>query len=82
MFTLLDRCLLQEATEDLVRAHFSRWGTVTDVYFPRHKKTLKRRPFCFVTFASVEVCGGTCRKARAGVRQQHPWGAAVEPATA
>ncbi len=46
---------LQEATEDLVRAHFSRWGTVTDVYFPRHKKTLKRRPFCFVTFASIEV---------------------------
>jgi hypothetical protein len=43
--------LLQEATEDLVKAHFSRWGVVTDVYFPRHKKTLKRRPFCFVTFA-------------------------------
>ncbi|GAB4824087.1 hypothetical protein N2152v2_011133 [Parachlorella kessleri] len=45
----------KEATEDLVRAHFSRWGTVTDVYFPRHKKTLKRRPFCFVTFSSVEA---------------------------
>jgi hypothetical protein len=43
--------ILQEATEDLVKAHFSRWGVVTDVYFPRHKKTLKRRPFCFVTFA-------------------------------
>lgn len=42
----------KEATEDLVKAHFSRWGLVTDVYFPRHKKTLKRRPFCFVTFAS------------------------------
>ncbi|KAG7675276.1 hypothetical protein Ndes2526B_g08144 [Nannochloris sp. 'desiccata'] len=41
----------KEATEDLVKAHFSRWGVVTDVYFPRHKKTLKRRPFCFVTFA-------------------------------
>lgn len=40
----------QEVTEDLVKAHFSRWGVVTDVYFPRHKKTLKRRPFCFVTF--------------------------------
>ena len=38
-----------------MRAHFSRWGTVTDVYFPRHKKTLKRRPFCFVTFACTEV---------------------------
>ena len=45
---------LQEATEDIVKAHFSRWGVVTDVYFPRHKKTLKRRPFCFVTFANKE----------------------------
>lgn len=45
---------MQEATEDVVKAHFSRWGIVTDVYFPRHKKTLKRRPFCFITFASRE----------------------------
>lgn len=45
----------KEATEDLVKAHFSRWGLVTDVYFPRHKKTLKRRPFCFVTFATREA---------------------------
>lgn len=44
----------KEVTEDLVKAHFSRWGIVTDVYFPRHKKTLKRRPFCFVTFATKE----------------------------
>jgi hypothetical protein len=38
-----------------VKAHFSRWGLVTDVYFPRHKKTLKRRPFCFVTFAARDA---------------------------
>lgn len=38
----------------MVRQHFSRWGTVSDVYFPCHKKTLKRRPFCFVTFANKE----------------------------
>lgn len=44
----------KEVTEDLVKAHFSQWGTVTDVYFPRHKKTLKRRPFCFVTFGNIE----------------------------
>lgn len=42
----------KEVTEDHVRAHFSQWGEVVDVYFPRHKKTLKRRPFCFVTFAT------------------------------
>ena len=44
----------KEVTEDLVKAHFSRWGLVTDVYFPRHKKTLKRRPFCFITFATKD----------------------------
>lgn len=45
----------KEVTEDHVKMHFSRWGTVTDVYFPRHKKTLKRRPFCFVTFDRLEA---------------------------
>lgn len=44
----------KEVTEEHVRAHFSAWGLVTDVYFPRHKKTLKRRPFCFVTFEKLE----------------------------
>ena len=38
----------------MVRQHFSKWGNVSDVYFPRHKKTLKRRPFCFVTFVTRE----------------------------
>ena len=59
----------QDVTEEMVRSHFSRYGQVTDVYFPRHKKTLKRRPFCFVSFADVasaaaaveegclEICG-------------------------
>ena len=45
----------KEVTEEHVKMHFSRWGTVTDVYFPRHKKTLKRRPFCFVTFDRLEA---------------------------
>eukprot|EP00890_Picochlorum_soloecismus_P001567 jgi/Picsp_1/2410/NSC_05871-R1_heterogeneous nuclear ribonucleoprotein a1-like len=45
----------KEVTEEHVKMHFSRWGTVTDVYFPRHKKTLKRRPFCFVTFERLEA---------------------------
>lgn len=45
----------KEVMEDHVRAHFSQWGEVVDVYFPRHKKTLKRRPFCFVTFATEEA---------------------------
>uniref|UniRef100_A0A1D2A792 RRM domain-containing protein n=1 Tax=Auxenochlorella protothecoides TaxID=3075 RepID=A0A1D2A792_AUXPR len=44
----------KEVDEMAVKAHFSQWGPVTDVYFPRHKKTLKRRPFCFVTFATIE----------------------------
>ena len=44
----------KDVTEDMVRLHFSQWGLVTDVYFPRHKKTLKRRPFCFVTFSNLE----------------------------
>jgi len=45
----------KEVMEEHVKMHFSRWGTVTDVYFPRHKKTMKRRPFCFVTFDRLEA---------------------------
>eukprot|EP00887_Chlorella_sp_A99_P007211 scaffold2.g7211.t1 len=44
-----------EATEELVKAHFSQWGTVTDVYFPKNKHTFRRRPFCFVTFATLDA---------------------------
>lgn len=47
--------LPQEATEELVKAHFSQWGTVTDVYFPKNKHTFRRRPFCFVTFVTLEA---------------------------
>ena len=33
-----------------VREHFSKWGAVADVYFPRDKATGERKPFCFVAF--------------------------------
>lgn len=39
-------------SETMVRNYFSRWGKVEDVYFPREKASGRRRPFCFVTFAS------------------------------
>lgn len=38
-----------------MKAHFSQWGTVTDVYFPKNKHTFRRRPFCFITFATLEA---------------------------
>ena len=38
-----------------MKAHFSQWGTVTDVYFPKNKHTFRRRPFCFVTFVTLEA---------------------------
>lgn len=43
-----------ECSEELVKAHFSQWGHVLDVYFPKRKDTFRRRPFCFVTFARLE----------------------------
>ncbi|CAM6092645.1 unnamed protein product [Calypogeia fissa] len=35
-----------------IRAHFQKFGTVEDVYFPRERHTGKRRGFCFVRFDS------------------------------
>ncbi|PSC71688.1 RNA-binding Musashi-like protein 1 isoform B [Micractinium conductrix] len=43
-----------ECSEELVKAHFSQWGHVLDVYFPKRKDTFRRRPFCFVTFNRLE----------------------------
>ncbi|KAI7839501.1 hypothetical protein COHA_006768 [Chlorella ohadii] len=43
-----------ECSEELVKAHFSQWGHVVDVYFPKRKDTFRRRPFCFVTFNRLE----------------------------
>ncbi|KAL4420684.1 hypothetical protein ABPG75_010340 [Micractinium tetrahymenae] len=43
-----------ECSEELVKAHFSQWGHVLDVYFPKRKDTFRRRPFCFVTFSRLE----------------------------
>ncbi len=37
-----------------IRTHFSRWGTVEDVYFPRLRRG-ERANYCFVRFTSREA---------------------------
>ena len=39
-------------SETMVRAHFSQWGQVLDVYFPKDRVTGRRKNYCFVTFGS------------------------------
>ena len=39
-------------SETMVRAHFSQWGAVLDVYFPKDRVTGRRKNYCFVTFGS------------------------------
>lgn len=42
-------------SETMVRKYFSNWGKVEDVYFPKERVSGRRRPFCFVTFASQKA---------------------------
>ncbi|KAA6421924.1 MAG: RNA recognition motif-containing [Trebouxia sp. A1-2] len=42
-------------SETMVRKYFSNWGKVEDVYFPKERASGRRRPFCFVTFASQKA---------------------------
>jgi RNA recognition motif-containing protein len=45
------------------KAHFDKWGSITDVYIPKFADTGKSRGFAFVTFDSIEdadrAIGGT-----------------------
>lgn len=41
-------------TVAMVRDHFSRWGVVRDVHFPKERTSRRRRHFCFVTFESLQ----------------------------
>ena len=38
--------------EDILRAHFARFGTLTDVYLPKEYKSGKVRGFGFIKFAT------------------------------
>nr|XP_044988133.1 heterogeneous nuclear ribonucleoprotein A1-like [Jaculus jaculus] len=43
-----------ETTEEGLRSHFERWGTLTDCVVMRHPDTKRSRGFGFVTYATVE----------------------------
>nr|XP_045011530.1 heterogeneous nuclear ribonucleoprotein A1-like [Jaculus jaculus] len=44
-----------QCTEESLRGHFERWGTLTDCVVVRHAGTSLSRGFGFVTFAAVEA---------------------------
>ena len=46
-------------TEEGVREHFSKWGSVSDVYFPGARGQ-KRLTFCFVTFDNLQSAERAC----------------------
>ena len=48
-------------TEETVRAHFTQWGCVSDVYFPGAKGQ-KRLNYCFVTFDNQRNAERACNE--------------------
>ncbi|KAL0031678.1 hypothetical protein WJX79_000452 [Trebouxia sp. C0005] len=39
-------------SQTMIKNHFSHYGKVVDVYFPKHPVTSQRQAFCFVTFST------------------------------
>ena len=51
----------EELTEERLKAHFSRWGNVVDLYFPG-KKGQSRVNYCFVTFDNWRAAQRACNQ--------------------
>ena len=48
-------------TEERVREHFKKWGSVSDVYFPGARGQ-KRLTYCFVTFDNLQSAERACNE--------------------
>ena len=48
-------------TEEGVREHFRKWGSVSDVYFPGTRGQ-KRLTYCFVTFDNLQSAERACNE--------------------
>ena len=55
-----------EVTEERLKAHFSRWGNVVDLYFPG-KKGQSRVNYCFVTFDNWRAAQRACNQSERNI---------------
>ena len=55
-----------ELTEERLKAHFSRWGNVVDLYFPG-KKGQSRVNYCFVTFDNWRAAQRACNQSERSI---------------
>ena len=53
-------------TEERLKAHFSRWGNVVDLYFPG-KKGQSRVNYCFVTFDNWRAAQRACNQSERNI---------------
>ncbi len=56
----------EELTEERLKAHFSRWGNVVDLYFPG-KKGQSRVNYCFVTFDNWRAAQRACNQSERSI---------------
>jgi RNA-binding protein Musashi len=56
----------EELTEERLKAHFSRWGNVVDLYFPG-KKGQSRVNYCFVTFDNWRAAQRACNQSERNI---------------
>ena len=56
----------EELTVERLKAHFSRWGSVVDLYFPG-KKGQSRVNYCFVTFDNWRAAQKACNQSERNI---------------
>ena len=56
----------EEVSEERLKAHFSRWGNVVDLYFPG-KKGQSRVNYCFVTFDNWRAAQRACNQSERNI---------------
>lgn len=56
----------EELSEERLKAHFSRWGNVVDLYFPG-KKGQSRVNYCFVTFDNWRAAQTACNQSERNI---------------
>lgn len=56
----------EEVSEERLKAHFSRWGNVVDLYFPG-KKGQSRVNYCFVTYDNWRAAQRACNQSERNI---------------
>ncbi|KAL0055511.1 hypothetical protein WJX82_001361 [Trebouxia sp. C0006] len=60
-------------SQTMIKNHFSHYGKVVDVYFPKHPVTSQRQAFCFVTFSTRKAANAAVSQSNRKINGQQAY---------